>query len=420
MKENLFKNKKVAIIAGRDPSMKHDTDGGSVYLEYLVDTLSDVGAIIDVYIPAGTKGVVYTKKREKRQLSSGKSKVWDNKTVTVHYFSMGENQSEQTGSQSNYFMARIEKSKDIARFFNDRKLYEYDIIYILHMANAFSISEQGLTPPERTVLFPMMTSADYEKFYTVPKQYKQAEQVVCDYMQHICSPSDDEIQHIIRNFSTPKQKLFKIHRGFSDKDFPYKRHSLETDRVLTFFSANGIRPQKDHMFLIPFAKELIKQGVDIHIHLTGNNGKSHNDVYNQYTQKFWQMIEKNNLTTNFTAHGVIKRPELVEIMTKSDYAIYPSISETFGKSALESMASGLPTIVLDDVPAFKEFITDNINGIITPRDPEACAKRILAVTKNRELYKSISSNGFDSREKFNWGHIMQSFIDIQIARKIVQ
>lgn len=399
--------------------MKHDTDGGSVYLEYLVETLTKCGAYIDVYIPSGVKGAIYNKERDSQQKSSTGSNIWDNEIVRVIYFPVDQCTRNDVDITEDYFCARIEKSSYIAKFFADRKLYSYNAVYILHMANAFAVIQERLTDVDNTVVFPMMTSVHYEKFSEVPKEYIEAEQSVFDCIKHICSPSEDEICNIQKRFSVPKHKLFKVHRGFSDNDFPPQKHCVTNTNIITLFSANGIRPQKDHLFLIPLVVELLRHNLHVHVHLTGNNGHSHNPVYNAYTKKFWGAVKDSGLTNHFTAHGVVNRTELVRIMSSCDYAIYPSISETFGKSALESVVSGLPTVVFDDVPAFGEFIIHNDTGIITPREPIACVKTILDIHKNPNLYKNIRTQGLKLRDTFTWNSIMRDFIQKQHSRYIL-
>ncbi len=423
MKEYLMDNKKVAIIVGRDPSMKNDTDGGSVYLEYLAQTVEKFGANIDVYIPSGIKGGIYYTKRDKeQQLQDHKhKKVWDSHRVNVIYFPIAKIDDTLNTIQKpeDYFLTRLDKSKKISHFFKDKKLFKYDIVYILHMGNAFGIVKNGLTPLKKTILFPMMTTAHYKKFTKVPIEYTKAEYEVMQKMRHICSPSDDEINNIIKLFNIPKTKLFKIHRGFSPDDFPIQEHSVGQTNVINIFSANGIRPQKDHMFFIPFMLELKKLGIEPHLHLTGNNGNSHNPKYNEYTQKFWESVRLNNLQNYVTAYGVVNRDKLINIMSICDFAMYPSISETFGKSALESIVSGLPTLVLDDIPAFTEFITNGKTGIITPRDAIKSADITANIFKDPTIYNKISKNGIAIRDKFTWNYVMHNLMQEQINRKIL-
>ncbi len=412
-----LEGKKIAILAGRDPAMRHDTDGGSVYLEYLVETLAKHNAQITVYIPSGIKGGIYIKGRS--EIQKQHTGVWNSSNVTLYYFPIEKDTENTILNKEDYFFLRKNKSKKIASFFSDKKLYTYDTIYILHMANAFGITAQKLTPPEKTVLFPMMTSTEYEKFTKVPKEYIEAEKDTLEYVHHICSPSDDEIQTIIQRFQIETKKLFKIPRGFSPDDFPYKKHTITKNKKnIKLFSANGIRPQKDHLFFIPLIKELKGLGINAHVHLTGNNGKSHSAIYNAYTDTFWNTVKKEGLCTHFTAHDVLSRADMIRVMHSCDYAVYPSISETFGKSALESAVSGVPTIVLNDVPAFQEFIIHNQTGIICNRDAQECANRIMTTTNTPNLYEQISINGKLLRDSFTWDTVMKSFIKQGVRRHL--
>lgn len=403
---------KIALIAGRDPTIKNDTDGGSVFVEYLMKHFSRINSNLDIFIPSGIIGGSFSKKRMSVQ---NKNKKISN-FVQLIYFPV----KSQIKKEENYFDQKIEKAMSFVDFFKDKKLFKYDLILILHVANSYPLVKFELTPLDKTIIFPMMTSENYKLFSKVPTSYIKKEKEVLNKVSHICSPSNDEINKIIKKFNIPKKKLFKVNRGFEEKDFPaVKRSSVRNKKLIQLICANGIRPQKDHLFLIEIAKELKKQNIKFIINLTGNDGKSYNDVYNQYTQKFWNEVKEFKLEKNFKSYHVVSRTKMVNLLKKSDIALYPSISETFGKSALESVVSGLPTIVPKDVPAYKEFIKNNINGLIVARDKKKWAKSIIKLTNDDKLYGKISTNGIHIRRNFTWEKVITDLLCISFKRKIL-
>ncbi len=412
MKKN--KEKKIAIISGRDPRVADDTDGGSVFLKYLSNELMNRKNKVDIFTPLGVTAASFKEEKVKKQLERGKNK--DN--PSFHHILLKE-KSLPIKKDSDYFLRRIERGKEIAKFFKNNSLFEYDLIYVLHLANAFSLVSQNLLPLEKTLFLPMMTSTHYSLFSKVPKKYVDHEKETLCKAKHITSPSDDEIDAIALKFKIDKEKFFKVHRGFNESRFPIKeRFKISDKKEINLFSANGIRQQKDHLFLIPVVKYLIKKGFNVKVHLTGNNGKSHNPSYNDYLKKFLKSIDFNNLEKEFIIYGVVPERKMVSIMNSSDVAVYPSTAETFGKSPLESMVSGLPTVVCKDVPAFLEFIEHGVTGCIANRNTKDYCNEIIKLWKDSNYYHQISRNGISLREKFSWHKVINDLLTIQEERGI--
>lgn len=406
-----FSYKKIAIIAGRDPYMRDDTDGGSVFLEYALRELESLHIETDLYLPLGVAGGLYNESRALSQVSRPAM-------LRTIYIPVATGTPRDFIQDEDYFLARIERADALAQACTKDMFSKYDLVFVLHVANAFSLVENGILPIERTVLFPMMTSSNYQEFSSVPKTYIEHERKTLERMEHICTPSSDEANRLITELGARATSVFKINRGFDPQDFPVQNHAapLSTEK-LSLLCANGIRPQKDHLFLITVLEELLtKRSSGVHLHLTGNNGRSHNPKYNEYTDLFWKTAKERNLLKHITAHDIVSRTRLVKLMRNSHFAVYPSKSETFGKSALESAVSGLPTVVCDDIPAFLEFIQNGTTGIIAPRIASQFAEALLRASDDSMMYKTISQNGIALRNQFEWSTVTKNLVTALTVR----
>ena len=79
--------------------------------------------------------------------------------------------------------------------------------------------------------------------------------------------------------------------------------------------------------------------------------------------------------------------ELPEMLYGVDIFISVPSSDSSSISLLEAMACGLPVIV-SDIPANHEWVTDGWNGIIVPvRDPEKLAEAILHLIEKPDLMR---------------------------------
>ena len=87
-----------------------------------------------------------------------------------------------------------------------------------------------------------------------------------------------------------------------------------------------------------------------------------------------------------------KQDALVEILSSSDIFLMPSQSESFGLSALEAMACGIP-VISTSVGGLPELNIHNETGFISEiGDIERMAKYSVDLLKNDKKYKVFSEN----------------------------
>ena len=71
---------RIALIAGRDPTISTDTDGGSVFVEYLIKHLHKTDSTLDIFIPKGLIGANFSKNRillqENKKVNEGSKIVY--------------------------------------------------------------------------------------------------------------------------------------------------------------------------------------------------------------------------------------------------------------------------------------------------------------------------------------------------------
>jgi glycosyltransferase involved in cell wall biosynthesis len=81
--------------------------------------------------------------------------------------------------------------------------------------------------------------------------------------------------------------------------------------------------------------------------------------------------------------------EKVLVYSAADTLVQPSLAESFGLVALESMACGTPVVAFD-AGATSEIVRDGISGIIASCiDPLSLSKSIELILENDQLRKSM-------------------------------
>jgi glycosyltransferase involved in cell wall biosynthesis len=90
---------------------------------------------------------------------------------------------------------------------------------------------------------------------------------------------------------------------------------------------------------------------------------------------------------------------------ESDLLVLTSIFESFGLVLLEGMAKALP-IVSVRIPAVRNIILDEVNGLLVESTPEALAHAINRLLTDEDLYAKISINNLSASRRFTWASVV--------------
>lgn len=114
--------------------------------------------------------------------------------------------------------------------------------------------------------------------------------------------------------------------------------------------------------------------------------------------------------------GFIPNDSLPKEFEKFSITCYMSNSESFGVSAIESMACECP-VVASDADGFREVIEDGATGIIVPRkDYMAAADAMEKFLHNRELVEKMGKTGRKRVcDLYTWDKNVDSMIQIYLC-----
>ena len=104
-----------------------------------------------------------------------------------------------------------------------------------------------------------------------------------------------------------------------------------------------------------------------------------------------------------TFTGMIDNAALPAYLTASDIYVSSSLSDGTSISLLEAMASALP-VVVTDVRAILEWVTDGKNGLVVPRkDPVALAQAISKILEDSNMRKTFGNRNYRiAQERASW------------------
>jgi|APFre7841882654_1041346.scaffolds.fasta_scaffold00004_129 glycogen synthase len=106
--------------------------------------------------------------------------------------------------------------------------------------------------------------------------------------------------------------------------------------------------------------------------------------------------------------GFVDEKTLISIYRASDAAVFPSLYEPFGITALEAMAAKTPVIVTD-TGGLAEIVEHEKTGIkVYVDNSESLAWGILRVLKNPDVAKRIRENGYQKvLREYDWNAIAE-------------
>jgi glycosyltransferase involved in cell wall biosynthesis len=103
--------------------------------------------------------------------------------------------------------------------------------------------------------------------------------------------------------------------------------------------------------------------------------------------------------------GAIDNAQVPAALWEMDVYVMPSVSrsETFGVTAVEAQAAGVP-VVFTDLPGVREAVTDGVGGLaVPPGDVEAMAGAIGRLLADESLRRSLAEGGRETaRRRFDF------------------
>ena len=121
-----------------------------------------------------------------------------------------------------------------------------------------------------------------------------------------------------------------------------------------------------------------------------------------------QLIDQLGLAAHVELVG--EAQDVVGLLSVSDLFLLPSLQESFGLSALEAMACGVP-VVASNVGGLPEVITDGVTGSLHPPDDvQGMAESAIAILSNSAAHAQMAIDGARLvQERFSANRIVPQY-----------
>lgn len=225
----------------------------------------------------------------------------------------------------------------------------------------------------------------------VKKVLNQSDHVQCD--------AEFVKQKIISDFRLPSSKITVFPWGIelgifakTDKQTAREKLHIAPEKFVMIYNRH-LEPVYGVNYLLEAFRIFSESKEDVML-LVLSEGSLKNSVL--------KFITENNLEEKVTMIGRVINKELPDFLNASDLYVSPALSDGTSLSLLEAMACGTG-LVVTDVPAIKEWVTDE-NGIMVKKEnPGEIAKALEKYYINRDLINKHGAVNIKlAQEKADW------------------
>ena len=194
-----------------------------------------------------------------------------------------------------------------------------------------------------------------------------------------------------------ENKCIVVKNGIDIEKFKFNKNKRDEYRKLlnlkddefVLCNVGRLEYQKNHEFIVEIANLLNKQNFNYKVIIVGS-GSLKSDLE--------QKIDVYGLKDRFIF--LENRNDVAEILMASDLFVLPSRFEGLGIVAIESQASGLPTLCSKEVPT--ETNLTNLISYLSLDNVKQWANEIINLSKNKvkreNYYKEIEDAGYNAKE----------------------
>jgi glycosyltransferase involved in cell wall biosynthesis len=125
------------------------------------------------------------------------------------------------------------------------------------------------------------------------------------------------------------------------------------------------------------------------------------------------LVQSLNLSAFIFFAGHVPHAAMPAFYNKITIAVFPSLQESFGVSAIEASACERP-VVVSDVGGLPEVIENGVSGLVVPaKDINALAEAIAYLIENKEVAKEIGRRGrMRVMTYYNWDDNVNQMAEI--------
>lgn len=188
---------------------------------------------------------------------------------------------------------------------------------------------------------------------------------------------------------------------------PWREKLTISSEAVVILTAGRLDPGKGQHTVIEAVIPLIKEGLDIHLLISGEEmiaKATANEKQNSYTHKLQEMIAGFGVENRISLIGYVDN--IADVIRESDIVVSASRAESFGLSVLEGMAAGR-TVISSDIDAHRNIVEHGVNGLLFDlKNIDAFTAVLRKAVGDKTLREQLGSaarkhaRGYDSEKTY--------------------
>lgn len=217
----------------------------------------------------------------------------------------------------------------------------------------------------------------------------------------------------IRELVKRTKKFLVAHPGLDKKKMMGRKaggcnYSDSSSRRLNLLAVGSLTERKDFDTLLRAIRVLVDRydEKEFFVNVIGDQEKD-----KCYSAEILDTARALSLSNHVAFRGRMETGRLFDFYARSDIFVSTSLHEGFGMSIAEAMYNHLP-VVATKCGAIPYLVQDGVNGfLVSPKDYEQLADRIMRLLDSEELRKNMGDKGFDKAKEFDWNRTLNKIYE---------
>jgi glycosyltransferase involved in cell wall biosynthesis len=196
---------------------------------------------------------------------------------------------------------------------------------------------------------------------------------------------------IINSYDIKKEKIDVVYNGIDKSEFERNLDAANPfgKKIVLFLGRLTLHKGAD--YFLRSAKKVLEKDKDVIFIVSGGGDME---------RKLIEMACNLGIGDRVLFTGFLRDQQLRKIYKMANLYVMPSVSEPFGITPLEALASGTPVLI-----SKQSGVSEVLNHCLKADfwDVDEMSNQILAVLANQELEECLKANGNREIDKLNWG-----------------
>jgi D-inositol-3-phosphate glycosyltransferase len=248
----------------------------------------------------------------------------------------------------------------------------------------------------------------------------QAELLLVRQADQVIATGQTDAEYIKTLYNGTPEKIAVLSPGvnlslFKPRDKDHEKESIhaDCDHKLVLF-VGRIESLKGVDVLLYAIKILLEKnpGFQVCVWIVGGDVSEETAKWSKELQKLEKIRELLNISTVVKFVGRKKQDELPAYYNASEIVVLPSQYESFGITAVEAMACGVPVITTDVTGVSNLFDKQHSSLITSANNPILLAEKMKNLLVNEKEYKKISHEVYEKVQDLSWENVAEKFIGL--------